>query len=158
MVGHRVSIATPMQRRTAAIAAVAAALSASLASCGDSGDDAPTLAVTTLTTPPPQYSPLGRSEVGEVRGLQRQVQRYCLRVSRALGHSGEPPSPAELRTVLGGVERVAQLARRDPYGVLPNGVVVRVTLGDIAEDLEGANCSPEIRARIDEELATIPDR
>jgi hypothetical protein len=139
------------------IIAFAVALSLLAASCGDSGDGGTaSVAETTVTTPPPRHRPLAPAEVAQVDRIERRVQGYCLRASRALGGVGEAPSQAELEAALDGIDRLAELARQNPYAVLPNGVGLRLTLGDIAEDLEGENCSPEIQARIDEQLATLP--
>jgi hypothetical protein len=155
----RVSIAPGMQGQLATVIAITAVLSILTASCGGSGkDQAVGLAETTVTAPRAQYTPLPPAEVAEVNRIERRVQVYCFGVRRAVGHVGQAPGPAELDAALDGIDRMAQLARKSPYGVLPNGVGLRLTLGDIAEDLEGENCSPEIQERIDQDLASIPEQ
>jgi hypothetical protein len=139
------------------IIAAAIALTGLAASCGgsDSGGTA-SIVETTIATGPPDYRPLAGAKLTEVRRIEQRVQDYCLQVGRSLGHSGHAPSRAELQAVLSGIDRLAELARQNPYAVLPTGADLRLTLGDIAENLEGANCSPEVQARISQVLAELP--
>lgn len=130
-----------------------------LVSCGGSGgSEPPTLSEITLSKPPHEYRPLAPPKVAVEQRLERRIHRYCARAAAALTDQRQGPTPAELEAVAAGIHRIAKMAKREPYAVLPNGADLRLRLGDLAENLEGENCSPEIQARIEQELARIPAR
>ena len=134
--------------RLTLLGAIAAALA--LAACGgsegDGGESPETREVPRQLTP---------EETAEVSRLQETVNDYCVGVARYLAGERAAPTGAELDRATEAVDKFAAMARENPSATLPSGADLRLALGDLAEDLEGSNCSAELVRRIDEELATI---
>jgi hypothetical protein len=128
--------------------------------CGDSGDDQagaePTGTVTAQTaTISERPHPLSAADAKVVERAREEVNAYCRKVARARG-GGAAPRAGDLERVAASLDELAALAARDPEGEGPDGITARLALGDIAEDLEGSNCSIALVERIDQALAEIP--
>jgi hypothetical protein len=136
----------------AAVALIALALSA----CGSSDRDetGSQRPVTTETFAPAQ--PLTRAKRAKIESAVGEVDHYCRQVARYFAGERGEPSLAELNEALAAIDRIGAVARRQPYAQLRPGVDVRLALGDLAENLEGSNCSPELVARADQALAASP--
>ena len=90
-----------------------------------------------------------------IRRTRDEVAVYCRRVARVLG--GEPgPTAADYERVTSAIDRLVALAAQRPQATDAIGTTPRLALGDIAENLEGANCDPRLVERIDAALATLP--
>jgi hypothetical protein len=129
-------------------ALVSATVIAVLSGCGGSDETA----VVTHTT----AEPLTAAEIAAVQELQQTVQGYCAEVRRYLAGERGPPTPFEFGEAAHAIDEFAALAREKPGATIPSGVDLRLALGDLAEGLEGSNCSDELVRRIDEALATTP--
>jgi hypothetical protein len=119
-----------------------------LLGCGD--EDAPD-----TIAPPPGAESLTRAERGLLARSERQLAGYC---ARRLSPSGQPraPSPRERAEAIASADRLIALAERKPHAEVETGVDLRLALGDLIENLEGANCDPAVIARLGEGLAGIP--
>jgi hypothetical protein len=135
--------------RLSVLGALAAALV--LAGCGGSEEDR--RGSTTPSRLAPQ--PLAPVETAEVNRLHETINAYCVGVARFLAGERAAPTRAELDRAIEAVDKFAALAREKPSATLPSGADLRLALGDLAEGLEGSNCSTELVRRIDEALATI---
>jgi hypothetical protein len=134
-----------MRARAALISA--AAIATVLFGCG--GSEEPPVTPTTA-------QPLTAPEIAVVQDSQRAVYGYCAKVGRYLAGETRPPTAADLNEATDAIDEIASLAREKPGAMLPSGADLRLALGDIAEDLQGSNCSAELVRRIDEALATTP--
>jgi hypothetical protein len=126
---------------------------AALAGCGDSGSssgDEETSSVETTTVEQVSGPP-----ARVIRRAQTAVDTYCRRVAEALGE-GRGPTPADFERVSSAIDQLVALAAQRPQATDPIGTTPRLALGDIAENLEGANCDPRLVERIDAALATLP--
>jgi hypothetical protein len=114
-----------------------------LAGCGDdssgSGNAPGTEARPSLTAG--ERAQAERS-VAAIRGYCRRVAGYAARVA-------PPPGPEATDRAVQGARRIAALAREKPAARYRPGQTARDLAGDLAEDLEGTNCS----ARLVSELA-----
>jgi hypothetical protein len=117
------------------------------------GDDSPSTATT--TTSGAAAKRLTAAEQSLVTDSERAVQRYCGRLALAAIGQGQPPSPSEQGRAFAATDRLIELARRKPAAPT-GGLAMGLFLGDLAEDLEGANCDQRLVERIDQALATLP--
>ena len=141
-------------RKVILTAVVAAALAAPLG-CGDSNGENPmtSTGAITVSQPPVRLTELERATV---RRMEDRVQGYCRRAARALAGEARAPTIAQLNEVTSAIDEVGRLAREKPTATLPSGAEVSLALGDVAENLEGSNCSPSLVAHIDQTLADLP--
>ena len=130
-------------------AAIALLASLLVLGCGD-GEGAQT------SLPEPAIQPLTRAERQLLEQSEGQLAAYC---SRRLSPSGQPrpPSAQERGRALAVVDELIALAERKPGVEVTTGVDLRLALGDLVENLEGANCDPAVIARLSEGLVGIPD-
>jgi hypothetical protein len=141
MFAHFVSAAS----RTGALVAVLASCSLGMLACGDDASSGGKPATGPLTSPE-------RSAIDHSR---RAVWKYCGRLRAYLANG--KPLPASLKVQADqGVERLIELTRLKPAAEYQTGVALSTLLGDLAEDLEGSNCAPDLEREIDSALATIP--
>jgi hypothetical protein len=99
---------------------------------------------------------LSDAEQAAVVRAQLEIHSYCRAVGLYLTRRRGPPTQAETQRVYEEVDRLAALARQKPGAQARNGATLRTLLGDIAEDLEGSNCSPPLEQRVEQALATLP--
>ena len=126
---------------------------------GGCGGDSAGPETTTAPAPVPTVSesrPLAPAEIRVIIWAQRRVAAYCRRFSRSLGEGGGPPTEADLERVIAALDRLATLAERAPTAETIDGTTARLALGDIAENLEGTNCAPQLVAHIDAALTGLP--
>jgi hypothetical protein len=116
---------------------LAALLVACLAGCGDDGSSG-----STTSSPPPSLTARERAEAD--RGVAA-VRRYCRRVAQHLAGRGSlPPIDPAVR----GAQHIAGLARRKPEASYSGSQRARDLAADLAEDLEGTNCSQTLVAEL----------
>jgi hypothetical protein len=139
--------------RPALVAVVALALVA-FTSCGDGGS--PDAAGTTTTGAAAKR--LTAAEQALVTRSQRTVQHYCGKLALSLTGQGKPPSAEEQSRAFVATDRLIELASEKPVAPLDTGLEMGLFLGDLAEDLEGSNCDSRLVERIDQGLATLPQR
>jgi hypothetical protein len=133
--------------RAFTILAVLSTLTA-LAGCGGEGSSGkPSRA---------QTSPFSAAEQAAIREAQTEIRSYCRQLSRYLARRRGPPTQAENGRAYGAVDRLAAIARLKPAVETEAGRTARELLGDLAEDLEGSNCAPNVVQRIDQALAALP--
>jgi hypothetical protein len=133
--------------RTFTILAVLSALTA-LAGCGGEGSSGKPSGV--------QTGPFSAADQAAIREAQTEIRSYCRQLSLYLARRRGPPSQAENGRAYGAVDRLATIARLKPAAEAAIGRTARELLGDLAEDLEGSNCAPNVVQRIDQALAGLP--
>lgn len=121
---------TPAVKRTKLL--VAALVVGSLAGCGDDPSPSP---------PASSPAPLSAQERQEADRSVAAIRRYCRGVARHLAGRGGPPALAE---AVGAARRIAALARRKPEASYSGSQRARDLAADLAEDLEGTNCSQRL--------------
>ena len=123
--------------------------------CGDEGSTttAPS-EPTTAEAPAPQR--LSGADRDRVRRSEAAILGYCERAALAATGTGEAPSARQRARALDAVDDLVALAGDEPDAILRAGVDLRLFVGDLTEDLQGANCDPEIVTRLDAGLASIP--
>ena len=136
--------------RLALAAAVGLSLVA-IASCGDGGSSK-----TASTTDGEGSRRLTPAEQALVSRSERAVQRYCGKLALSLTGQRRPPSVQEQAGAFAATDDLIGLARSKPAAPVEGGVDMGFFLGDLAEDLEGANCDQRLVQRIDVALATLP--
>jgi hypothetical protein len=99
---------------------------------------------------------LSRSERAQVDHAKADVHAYCRLVGRFLARGQGPPSRQVGQRASDAVKRLGSLARSRPKATNQDGETVAEVMGDIAEDLEGTNCSNALAAELDAELRTVP--
>ena len=77
------------------------------------------------------------------------IRGYCRGVARELAGRTAPPSPDE---AVEAAHRIAALARRKPEARYRGTQTARGLAGDLAEDLEGTNCSRVLVAELERGL------
>jgi hypothetical protein len=116
-------------------------LASALTSCGDDSSDDERLS--------PQ-------EQASVASAQATVRDHCRIAARyAAGRRG-PPTRRELARAQRAIDVLAALAMEKPRAPAAGGTAPRDVLVNVAEDLEGSNCSPPLLARVEQALAALP--
>lgn len=121
-----------------------------LASCGDGEEAAPT---TEVTADARRLTATDRDLVGD---SEKAIVAYCRRAALGLTDPGKRPTVDQQARALEAVDALIELAGEKPAARLRPGVDVRLFIGDLAENLQGSNCDPNIIARLDQGLATLP--
>jgi hypothetical protein len=122
-------------------ALASASLALAVASCGGDGSSG--------------NGSLTAAERARVAQAERQINSYCASLALAL-RRGRPAATVETGPAFAAVDELSALARMKPDAVAARRRTTRELLGDIAEDLEGSNCSPPLLARIGQVLAGLP--
>jgi hypothetical protein len=125
-------VVPPCARQALAGLIVAAALL--LTACGSGGDPPRPSEQQRLTAP----------ERAAVDSGRAAIRAYCRRLGLHLAGRGGAPSDAVRDRALVGAREIASVARRKPGAPYEQGIAVRTLAADIAEDLEGTNCSPAL--------------
>ena len=137
-------------RAAARLLVIGALLAATvLAGCGEDED----LASTTTTSSPAE---LTGSERDLLADSEAAIVDYCRRRALGLTDSDERPTAAQQARALDAVDAMMGLAREKPEAEVMPGVEVSLFLGDLTENLQGSNCDPQIVARLDAGLASLP--
>jgi hypothetical protein len=126
---------------------VAVVLAGALLGCG--GAD-------TERTRPAMPSVLTDAERRLVATYEGRIQEHCVRVARSLADPSAAPSPAQQRRALEAADALGALAARKPTAEIDVGQDLRLFLSDVIENLDGSNCDPRMRARLEQALAAIP--
>jgi hypothetical protein len=121
-----------------------------LAACGGDEEDAAT------TTSPASPAALTRAERDLVGESESAIVEYCRRRALALTDPAKRPTAAQQADAIEAVDALIDLAAAKPEARLRPGVEVRLYVGDLTENLEGANCDPLILGRLQEGLAALP--
>jgi hypothetical protein len=140
-------------RRARRLGALVVALALAPAGCGD---DEPTTDQTEPTTTAPVAQRLTASDRERVRRSEAAILAYCERAAVAATGAREPPSARRRAAALDAVDDLVAVARAKPDATVKPGVDLRLFVGDLTENLQGANCDPAIVARLDTGLASIP--
>jgi hypothetical protein len=136
------------------IASAVILVALALGGCGNGGSD---------TGPTGGERKLTASEEHLADSSQRAIYAYCRRIARFEEGTANRVPPAAQERAFKGVDDLVALGREHPRAKVSTGLVgervlLRVRIGDIAEDLEATNCDPTLVGRIDQGLATIPVR
>jgi hypothetical protein len=99
---------------------------------------------------------LSADEEAQVSQAENAIHSYCRELLLYLTHRKGAPTSADSDRALGAADRLVELARRKPDALYRQQNPLRLELGDLAEDLEGTNCSPAIGRKLDRALATLP--
>jgi hypothetical protein len=122
-----------------------------VAGCGTQDAGTPRTAATATPAPP-----LSDSERERLRRVEAQVQRHCVRVSQSLTDPAAAPTPAQEARAFAAADDLLALVRSRPRAEVVTGQDLRLYLSDVIENLEGGNCDPRMRARLERGLKTIP--
>ena len=107
------------------------------------GDDAST------TTPTrPSEVQLSSAERARAERSVAEIRTYCRRVSRYAAGESAPPSPSFMQRAVDAARRLASLARGKPDATYRGSQRARDLASDLAEDLEGTNCSARLVAEL----------
>lgn len=129
----------------------AAVLTAGLLGCGDAAGDANNDGMRTASP-----SALTGAERRMVATYEGRIQEHCVRVVRSLVDPSAAPSPGQQRRAFGAADALGALAARKPTAEIDVGQDLRLFLSDVIENLDGSNCDPRMRARLEQALSTIP--
>lgn len=124
-----------------------------LAGCGAQDRAGPRPAATASPTPSP---PLTAAEREGLRRAEARIERHCVAVSRALVDPAKAPSAAQEARAFAAADSLVGFVRAKPRASLNPGQDLRLYLGDVIENLEGGNCDPRMRARLERGLDSIP--
>lgn len=122
-------------------------LSVALLGCGAADGDR------TRTVSPSALTGAERRMVATYEG---RIQEHCIRVAQSLVDPSVVPSPRQQRRALGAADALGALAARKPTAEIDVGQDLRLFLSDVIENLDGSNCDPRMRARLEQALSTIP--
>ena len=126
--------------------AVVAAAALAGSGCGGSGSPA---------RGPSRPQSLSAADRAAVRDAQNEIHAYCRSVASYLAGRTPPPSRETGERASDAVRQLGSIARAKPDARY-KGETVGEVMGDIAEDLEGSNCSNELAAELDAELRSVP--
>jgi hypothetical protein len=99
---------------------------------------------------------LSLEERSEVVRSQRAIRSYCRLVGLFLVGRHGPPTQAESERVRDAAAKLIESARAKPQAEYREQETMRQLLGDIAEDLEGTNCSSALVAQLQQGLRSLP--
>jgi hypothetical protein len=134
---------------------VAAALmlcALTVAACGDGG----TTGEERAPEPAGSATRLTEDERRLVADSEAAIQLYCRKRALALTDPGKRPTVDQQARALEAVDALIALARQKPAARLRRGVGIRLFVGDVTENLEGSNCDPQIVARLQQGLSSLP--
>jgi hypothetical protein len=109
--------------------------------CG--GDDG-----STTTTAPPKEMTLSSAERARADRAVAAIRAYCRRVARFAAGEVGPPGTAATGRAVDAARRLGSLARRKPDAEYRGSQRARDLPADLAEDLEGTNCSARLVAEL----------
>ena len=129
----------------------AAVVSGAVAGCG--GDDTGSDSDRARPAPAPVLTSAERRLVATYEG---RIQEHCVRVARSLADPSAAPSPGQQQRAFAAADALGSLAARKPTAEIDVGQDLRLFLSDLIENLEGSNCDPRMRARLEQALSVIP--
>jgi hypothetical protein len=139
-------------RARALAAALAAWIVLAAAGCGEGEDDS----ASTAAAPSDPAAPLTAAERDALDRGEAAILRYCRARALSLTDPDERPTVGKQARALEAVDAMVALASEKPAARVGPRVDLLLYLGDLAEDLEGSNCDPQIVTRLDEGLAALP--
>ena len=122
-----------------------------IAGCGEVYEAGPP-----TTAPASQMAHLTSAERDSVGDYEAAIVDYCRRRALGLTDPGERPSVAQQARAIDAVDELVAIAGEKPGAEIGPGVELSLFLSDLTENLEGANCDPEIVARLSAGLETLP--
>ena len=138
-----------MRPRALSLAA-AAVLALPAAGCGGSDDD------DVGTTPAPSDpTALTGAERDAVADDEASILEYCRARALSLTNPDKRPTVGQQARALEAVDALVALAAEKPAARVRREVDLGLYLGDLAENLEGSNCDPQIVARLEQGLAQV---
>ncbi len=114
-------------------------------------------AVTTAASPAPAVD-ASAAEKRRLRTLESRIGRHCVEVAQSLAQPEARPTPAEEARAFKAADDLVAIVRAKPNALFGLGQDLRLYLGDVIENLEGANCDPRMVARLERGLATVRRR
>jgi hypothetical protein len=103
--------------------------------------------------PSPEPAPVDGPLTVQERRIEdravREIRAFCRGVARYLAAGGDPPRQD---VAVDAARRIAALARRKPEARYEGSQTARGLAGDLAEDLEGTNCSRILVAELERGL------
>jgi hypothetical protein len=99
---------------------------------------------------------LSAAEESIVASSQTSLRGYCQKFALYLAGRRGAPTSSETEQVDDDLERLIGLAGKKPDARARNGETMRLVLADMAEDLEGSNCSGGFEQKLDRALGTLP--
>jgi hypothetical protein len=101
---------------------------------------------------------LSSAEQSVVTSTQITLHSYCRKIGLYLTRRQPLPSALETEQINAQLDRLIELAREKPGAQLMDQRTLRDLLGDMAEDLEGSNCSDALERKLDQGFATLPQQ
>jgi hypothetical protein len=99
---------------------------------------------------------LSAAEDSVVARSQTSLRGYCRILALYLAGKRAAPTDTDTREVDDALEQLIALAREKPDARAKNEETLRLVLSDMAEDLEGSNCSGSFQQKLDAALAALP--
>jgi hypothetical protein len=99
---------------------------------------------------------LSAREQTVVSDAQRAIRSHCRQIALFVSRRGSQPSSSQTERTFRAVDNLIALARQKPDPLYQGREDLRDLLNDMAEDLDGTNCSPPLLDRIEEGLRTVP--
>jgi hypothetical protein len=99
---------------------------------------------------------LSAAEDSTVRRAQVSLQTYCAKLALYLAGRRNAPTGSETQRLENNLDELIALAKRKPEGRSRSEETTRQVLGDMAEDLEGSNCSGSFAQKLDRALEELP--
>ena len=98
---------------------------------------------------------LTAAQVAEVERAQARVHAYCAQVGLYLAGRHGPPSRQAGQSASDSIRQLGSLARNNTRARDTEGQTVAEVMGDIAEDLEGSDCSDSLVSQLDQQLHEV---
>jgi hypothetical protein len=130
--------------------AAAAVLVLAATGCGGSGDED----VGTTSTPSDPTALTG-AERDALADDEASILEYCRARALSLTNPDKRPTVGQQARALEAVDALVALAAEKPAARVERQVDLGLYLGDLAENLEGSNCDPQIVARLEQGLAQV---
>jgi hypothetical protein len=99
---------------------------------------------------------LSAAENSTVRRAQVSVHTYCAKLALYLAGRRDAPAGSETQRVNNDLDELIALAKKKPEGLSLTEETTRQVLGDMAEDLQGSNCSGNFAQKLDRALGELP--
>jgi hypothetical protein len=107
-------------------------------------------------TATPEPPVLTAEERRRLRLYEGRIATHCVEIARSLVDPDARPSPREEARAFQAADDLVAFARAKPTAKLGAGQDVRLFLGDVIENLEGANCDPRMIGRLESGFTSIP--
>lgn len=98
---------------------------------------------------------MSAAEERRLRALESRIGAHCVQIAQALVEPEARPAPAEEAAAFKAADDFVDIVRSKPTALIDEGQDLRLFLGDVIENLEGANCDPRMIVRLEEGLASL---